>query len=139
MLSASDHVIQSNVEVKLEGSSKAVMSPQSNSSSSSRQDDKKMNNNSVSYTAGGRLKFFKGKILPKWLFMLFKNIAYSYCLFFGDKKEACVEQKQHKHACHFDLFECLASDLKENSFPIMICNMIQLNCNYWCSLFPKMW
>ena len=105
MLSASDHVIQSNVEVKLEGSSKAVMSPQSNSSSSSRQDDKKMNNNSVSYTAGGRLKFFKGKILPKWLFMLFKNIAYSYCLFFGDKKEACVEQKQHKHACHFDLFE----------------------------------
>ena len=30
--------------------------------------DKKMNNNSVSYTAGGRLKFFKGKKLSDGYF-----------------------------------------------------------------------
>jgi hypothetical protein len=61
-MSASDHVIPSNgsVEVKLEGTNKAVTSSQN--TTTSRQDDKKLNNNSVSYTAGGRLKFFKGKI-----------------------------------------------------------------------------
>ena len=36
--------------------SKSVMSP-------SNRDDKKVNNNSVSYTPGGRLKFFKGSYL----------------------------------------------------------------------------
>ena len=68
MLSGSDHAIQSNVEVKFENN-KSVTSPQHGSSSStSRQNDKKMNNNSVSYTAGGRLKFFKGKKLSDGYF-----------------------------------------------------------------------
>ena len=73
---ASDHVMSTNssngfADVKTETSTssstttatstttnKAVMSP----NSSSNRDEKKINNNSVSYTSGGRLKFFKGNL-----------------------------------------------------------------------------
>ncbi len=46
---------------------KSVMSPKDNSSN---RDEKKINNNSVSYTSGGRLKFFKGKHTSKVIYLI---------------------------------------------------------------------
>ena len=53
---------QSSSALSTTTTTKSVMSPKDNSSN---RDEKKINNNSVSYTSGGRLKFFKGKHIFK--------------------------------------------------------------------------